>query len=275
MDKTTFTYLLQHPENLSEKDILSLQTLLKNYPYIQCVRALLLKTFSKTADPLYQTALAQTAAYTADRSVLFEYIASEKISPIPPSEQEPEKLRPVTEIFRENSFLPNEKEAEAVLNPQLFLPKNTLPTEAENLPEKSAAPQKPVEFSTRGRHSFSEWLKLTSPQTLQHSTSPAQAVPVSTLKKEKFERIDKFIAENPKIIPRKEETTLSLPQNPLPFEKNELMTETLAKVYVEQRKYKEAIQAYKILSLKYPEKSGFFADQMKAIKKLQQNNDIP
>jgi hypothetical protein len=32
-----------------------------------------------------------------------------------------------------------------------------------------------------------------------------------------------------------------------------LMTETLAKVYLEQKKYK-AIQAYEILILKYPEK---------------------
>jgi len=47
------------------------------------------------------------------------------------------------------------------------------------------------------------------------------------------------------------------------------MTETLAKVYLEQKKYRKAIQAFKILSLKYPEKSGFFADQIRAVKMLQ------
>ena len=46
------------------------------------------------------------------------------------------------------------------------------------------------------------------------------------------------------------------------------MTETLAKVYLQQKNYKKALQAYTILSLKYPEKSGFFADQIRAIKKL-------
>jgi hypothetical protein len=50
------------------------------------------------------------------------------------------------------------------------------------------------------------------------------------------------------------------------------MTETLAKVYLDQKKYKNAIQAYKILSLKYPEKSGFFADRIKAVKKIQKEN---
>ncbi|MFV0236960.1 MAG: hypothetical protein ACK5HU_00290, partial [Flavobacteriales bacterium] len=51
-------------------------------------------------------------------------------------------------------------------------------------------------------------------------------------------------------------------------ENQNLMTETLANIYVEQKKYSKAIQAFKILSLKYPEKSGFFADQIKAIKNL-------
>jgi len=44
-----------------------------------------------------------------------------------------------------------------------------------------------------------------------------------------------------------------------------LMTETLAKVYLQQNNYHKALQAYKILSLKYPEKSGFFADQIRSI----------
>jgi hypothetical protein len=46
----------------------------------------------------------------------------------------------------------------------------------------------------------------------------------------------------------------------------------LARVYLEQRKYKKAIQAYRILSLKYPEKSGFFADRIKAVEKIKQEN---
>ena len=51
------------------------------------------------------------------------------------------------------------------------------------------------------------------------------------------------------------------------------MTETLAKVYLEQKKYSKAIQAYEILILKYPEKSSFFAHRILDIKNLQQNNN--
>jgi hypothetical protein len=52
------------------------------------------------------------------------------------------------------------------------------------------------------------------------------------------------------------------------------MTETLARVYLEQHKYDKAIQAYEILILKYPEKSSFFADRITDIQILQQNNKL-
>ena len=53
-----------------------------------------------------------------------------------------------------------------------------------------------------------------------------------------------------------------------------LMTETLARVYVEQKNFKKAKQAYRILSLKYPEKSGFFADQIRAVEQLEENKEL-
>jgi len=53
-----------------------------------------------------------------------------------------------------------------------------------------------------------------------------------------------------------------------------LMTETLARVYIEQKNYKKAKQAYRILSLKYPEKSSFFADQIRAVVRLEENSAL-
>ena len=49
---------------------------------------------------------------------------------------------------------------------------------------------------------------------------------------------------------------------------SDYITETLAQVYVDQKLYNRAINAYEILSLKYPEKSGFFAGQILEIKEL-------
>ncbi len=57
-------------------------------------------------------------------------------------------------------------------------------------------------------------------------------------------------------------------------ETESLMTETLARIYVEQKNYDKAIQSYQILSLKYPEKSSLFADQIQAIKVLKVKNNL-
>tara|TARA_X000001036_G_scaffold295907_1_gene275063 strand:- start:331 stop:1035 length:705 start_codon:yes stop_codon:yes gene_type:complete len=54
---------------------------------------------------------------------------------------------------------------------------------------------------------------------------------------------------------------------------DELMTETLAKVFVKQKKYDKALEAYQILGLKYPEKNSFFALRIKEIKKLRKLKD--
>ncbi|MGB3152939.1 MAG: hypothetical protein WBB27_19945, partial [Maribacter sp.] len=90
--------------------------------------------------------------------------------------------------------------------------------------------------------------------------------------KEKYKRIDKFITDNPKIVPQEKLQRKIDVSSSIKLDKNELMTETLARVYLEQKKFKKAVQAYKILSLKYPEKSSFFADRIKAVEKIQQEN---
>ena len=51
-------------------------------------------------------------------------------------------------------------------------------------------------------------------------------------------------------------------------ETDELITETLAMIYFEQKKYDKALEAFKKLSLKYPEKSVYFANRIEEIEKL-------
>jgi len=88
----------------------------------------------------------------------------------------------------------------------------------------------------------------------------------------KIEIIDSFLEKNPKIPKSKEKGNaddfLNLASDNK-FNKSELMTETLAKIYVKQQKFKEALYAYRILSLKYPEKSSLFANQIKKLQKKQ------
>jgi hypothetical protein len=84
---------------------------------------------------------------------------------------------------------------------------------------------------------------------------------------ERFDLVDQFIKNSPKIKINKDYESKSNFKSETKI-KDELITETLAKIYVNQEKFNKAIKAYQILSLKYPKKSSFFADQINGIKKL-------
>ena len=45
-------------------------------------------------------------------------------------------------------------------------------------------------------------------------------------------------------------------------------TETLAKIYIKQRRYGKALEIIRKLNLKYPKKSIYFADQIRFLEKL-------
>jgi tetratricopeptide (TPR) repeat protein len=136
---------------------------------------------------------------------------------------------------------------------------------------------KPLVFSKNEKHSFQEWLQLSKLKPIIRNEeiviNNENTSELNFEKQKKNELIDKFIETSPKIPPIKHDSQV----NTIVFEpsisnNSYLMTETLARVYLEQKKYQKAIQAYQILILKYPEKSSFFADRILDIKNLQQNN---
>ena len=54
-------------------------------------------------------------------------------------------------------------------------------------------------------------------------------------------------------------------------ENDDFVTETLASIYAQQGYYKKASHIFEKLSLKYPEKSTYFAAQIEKIKNLMNN----
>ena len=82
------------------------------------------------------------------------------------------------------------------------------------------------------------------------------------------EIIEKFLKEDPTIKPPKPEQIDNENKAKKSAEDHyDLVSETLAKIYIEQMLYHKAIDTYKKLSLKYPEKSGYFADLIQSIEK--------
>lgn len=91
--------------------------------------------------------------------------------------------------------------------------------------------------------------------------------------------IDKFLLSKPGAIRRNsDEENKAENENRINIvekstaENNELITETLAAIYLQQKNYEKALDVYKKLSLKYPGKSIYFATQIEEIEKLKNTN---
>jgi tetratricopeptide (TPR) repeat protein len=88
--------------------------------------------------------------------------------------------------------------------------------------------------------------------------------------------IDRFLSSDPGMIRNSGEaiefkTDKAFLEKSL-AESDDLITETLASIYFQQKKYEKAQKAYQKLSLKYPEKSVYFAARIKEIEVLKNNN---
>ena len=293
MNTETFTYLLANPQKISHQQLSELQAVVEKYPYFQAARALQLKGLKNSDSFLYNDALKLAAAHTADRDILFQYITSEefvqnKISErilqhdasVNDIEVEAENVTEQTALALDNQMKAELQKAEAILSPKLFERKvqsvreisEETTTDSETKPSGDAVTvDAPIPFQKGDTHSFSEWLKLTAAKPIDRRTKELESesvAPKTSATQKKFELIDKFIQEKPKLEVTASHTATKDLAKPYTQTPDSLMTETLAKVYLQQKNYQKAIKAYEILILKNPEKSGFFADQIRAIKKL-------
>ena len=126
---------------------------------------------------------------------------------------------------------------------------------------------KPLKFDESEKHSFNEWLRLTHFEPIDRNDNLNKKTKLKPT--EKTTKIVNFItASKDKELPKKEFFSPSNTALQSSTTNNNLMTETLAKVYLEQGHLEKAITAYEILSLKYPQKSSLFANQIKAIKQI-------
>jgi tetratricopeptide (TPR) repeat protein len=116
--------------------------------------------------------------------------------------------------------------------------------------------------------------KLTTDSYFEQAGIVSQSLPCTGNKSNPEDQlIDKFLSRDSKPIKlEKQDQKNYSGENEIlersVTETDELVTETLAMIYFEQKKYDKALDAFKKLSLKYPEKSVYFANRIEEIEKL-------
>ncbi len=242
IDKDKYYNFLLLPDKITYTDTVGFEKLIKKYPYFQSALALYVKTL-KNNNILHNKMLYRTAALTTDRSILFRFM--EDIDSFARKEKEDMEIP----LNLEEKHLADKtfKENETVEKVENKVEKFEITRKEEKSNEK--VPEKMT---------YSQWLRYISQSGKQKNKKQD---PI-------FELIDKFLKEKPKIVPKRNQT-VSPPENVIKSveEKQMLMTETLANLYIKQKKYDKAIQAFKILSLKYPKKSSYFANRINELKK--------
>jgi hypothetical protein len=263
MNTSDFTYLLHNPSALDKDKISDMSAIIEEFPYFQSARAIYLKGLKDLGSFKYNQELKTTAAYTTDRSVLFDFITSEVFLQNDISTHIKQNFELISTI-NVTEF----QDISSISSVKTDLKSASIKDHSESLLELG----KPLQFDKSETFSFSEWLSVAQKKPIDRSV-PSISKSESE-RDEKFALIDAFISNKPKLKPLDKESKLINIAEESIFETEDLMTETLARIYVEQKNYDNAIQSYRILSLKYPEKSSLFADQIQAIKVLQQKNKI-
>ena len=270
MNSTDYTYLLNKPDAINDRYAETLDNVLTAFPYFQSARVLKLKHLYNQDSFNYNYALKISAAYTTDRSILFDFITSDSFVSVQKGlyEKKLEELMNMSVIGSEHIIVEANQPIVDALEQSILTSIKEATTSEEQKAEEKLAIGKPLEFSKNEKHSFQEWLQLSRLKPIERGEIKPS---INDDKKKKLDLIDKFIENNPKITSIAKDATVPVIEV-IPEDTSHLMTETLARVYLEQKKYSKAIQAYEILILKYPEKSSFFADRISDIKILQQNN---
>ena len=208
--------------------------------------------------------ISESSTENEERETTIDFYASKK--PVSDTQEEQKSAYSPVDIYQkpiETKNIEKDEPAEVYKNPVDFYSSQNKPVqEEENVsatedvadsektePKAETEPVKVTEVVKPASNSnvtsfistWKSWLKIDRSEIVTPSEQDKKAA-----------IIDKFIENNPKISPIKEDVDFIVKEKSNDI--SHLMTETLAQLYVEQKLYTKAIQAYKILQEKHPER---------------------
>ena len=260
MTQDQFNIWLEDPSQMDASSIPQLREIIKRYPYYNTAQILLAKNLRDVnhIDQLKQLQLA--AIMAPDRKLFHDYLNDKRSLGIKVVDAKLEKVeKDVVEGDNVEPSFPDDLIPEPVVYQLETAELPELIVEEEI--EEQATPE-PSELS------FSQWLEYTESEKIQEEPKLKKIKPKQS--QTSTELVDHFLTqqtENPK-----KRAEFFNPQKVAAKSQEKdftVVSETLARIYAEQEKYELAAQAYEALSLKYPEKSVYFAARLKEITEKQ------
>ena len=267
---------IQHPETLNQDSLYELRTLVARYPYFQSVRLLYLKNLYLLHDVSFGAELRKAVLYVADKRSLFYLIEGEnyKLNRNEQSVSILEKDEPGIDrtLFLIDAFLSKMPDVQSQTSELDYTMDYTAyllhDDKADDVVENKMRP-------LRGQDLIDGFLNKMN--------ADEKNLPTEQMNADKSQMDKDALLED---VP--EETTSPLISMPISVnddqaegeeeEKSEdcvvereddsYFTETLAKIYIKQHRYEKALEIIKKLSLNYPKKNAYFADQIRFLEKL-------
>ena len=259
MTSVCLQHWIEHPENLNKDSVDELRILLERYPYFQSLRLLYLKNLYLLHDARFGDELRKSVLYVADRRMLFRLIeglpgnwVSDTLTTVRHNErtEEPGIDRTLSLIDAFLASAPKEQHTRSVeldytVDYTAYLMRENEGTEiADNGEAPKLRGQELIDgFIRESERTDKPMGESTNPEKLQSESGKGGA---------------EFKREPVADVPAEQQEELD----------DSYFTETLAKIYIKQHRYEKALEIIKKLSLNYPKKNAYFADQIRILEEL-------
>ena len=245
------TEIINHPERMDRDTLYEVRSLLALYPYFQTARLLLLQNLYLLHDPTFDEELRSAAIYITDRRVLFQMIEAAHYTLRQTKRADETSKGTAPGTSRTMALIDN------------FL--DSIPQEGDNKDDKPKRKPTPADAAI----DYVAYLLETENDKLAEEDIPqmkGQQLIDSFINNDKG-RIT--LSEEPQYTPNIEDHA----ENSENVTDEGYFTETLARIYIKQGRYSQALEIIQRLSLQIPKKNAYFADQIRFLQKLIINNN--